>query len=86
VQDQPIRKPLGDESTTAERPVLCLLLQSPTPGPWSVQELTRELGNERLAVDAIVGLHAAGLVHRCHELVFPTRAAARFNELTRSPT
>ena len=33
------------------------------------------------AEDAIVGLNAAGLVHRIHEFVFPTRPAARFNQL-----
>ncbi len=86
MQDQPICKLAGDEPADTERNVLCLLLESPTPGPWSVDELTRELGNDLLAVDAIVGLHAAGLVHRCHELVFPTRAAVRFNEIARSTT
>ncbi len=83
MQDQPICKPAGDEPTNTERNVLCLLLESPTPGPWSVDELTRELGNELLAVDAIVGLHAAGLVHRCHELYsLPGRPCASTSSRT----
>jgi hypothetical protein len=34
-----------------------------------------------MTAHALVSLHAAGLVHRCREFVFPTRAAARFHQL-----
>lgn len=64
-----------------ERVVLALLLSSEGPGLWSVGELAQEVGSEVRAVDAVVGLHAAGLVHRCGEFVFVARAAARFGRL-----
>ena len=61
--------------------MLTLLLLSGPPAPWSVQEIAQAIGSELAAEDAIVGLHAAGLVHRIHEFVFPTRPAARFKQL-----
>jgi hypothetical protein len=63
--------------------VLALLLDAECLGPWSVQELAREIGCELAAADAVVGLHAAGLAHRCEGLVFPSRAASRFCQLLR---
>jgi len=64
----------GDE---VEREVLALLLESGLPGPWPVWEL----GSEFVAADAVMRLHAAGLVHLCHEFVWPTRPAARSPQL-----
>ena len=63
--------------------VLALLLDPEYRGPWSVEELAREVGCELLAAEAVVRLRAAGLVHRCQELVFPSRAASRFCQLLR---
>jgi hypothetical protein len=81
MQDQRSGMDVGLADDCVERVVLTLLLESKTPGPWSVQELARELGSELKATDAIASLHAAGLVHRCHEFVFVTRPAARFHQL-----
>jgi hypothetical protein len=82
MQDQPIDErrsdPIGDEP---ERLVLYLLLEGDGPPLWSVQELGREIGSELTAADAVVGLHASGLVHRLGEFVFATRTAARFQQL-----
>ena len=64
-----------------ERTVLALLLESKTPGQWSVDELAREIGGELETTDAIVRLRAAGLVHRCNEFVWVTRPAMRFHQL-----
>ena len=64
-----------------ELAVLTLLLDSRTPWLWSIEELARELGSELHATDAAASLHSAGLVHRCNEFVFATRAAARFSRL-----
>jgi hypothetical protein len=69
------------EFDQAERSVLELLLDPDVPGPWSTHELGVALGSEVQAADAIAALHAAGLVHRCHEFVFATRPAARCFEL-----
>lgn len=74
------------EETTADRldrrqrTVLMLLFSDPSP--WTVQELGCELGEERLAVDAVRELVGAGLVHRLvGEFVIPTRAARRADDL-----
>ncbi len=64
-----------------ERVVLTLLLESKTPGPWSVRELAQEIGSEVHAADAIARLNAAGLVHCCHEFVWATRPAWRLHQL-----
>jgi hypothetical protein len=61
---------------------LVLLLEFDLPGPWSVWELGLQLGSELAAADAVMRLHAAGLVHLCHEFVWPTRMAARSHQLT----
>lgn len=67
----------------AEFVVLALLLDRECPGPWSVQELAREVGCELLAAEAVVRLHAAGLAHRAGGFVWPSRAASRFSQLLR---
>ncbi len=63
--------------------VLSLLLDAESPGPWSLEELARAVGCESAAAEAVVGLHAAGLAHRCGAFVFATRAASRFCQLLR---
>lgn len=76
----------NDEETTGERldqrqkTVLMLLFSDPSP--WTVQELGRELGEERLAVDAVAELAGSGLVHRLDaDFVVPSRAARRADVL-----
>ena len=32
-------------------------------------------------IDGLASLHAAGLIHRCGDFVFATRAASRFDRL-----
>jgi hypothetical protein len=81
MQDQTKPNDVAAEFDQAERSVLELLLDPDVPGPWSVHELGVALGSEVRAADAIAALHAAGLVHRCHEFVFATRSAARCFEL-----
>jgi hypothetical protein len=65
----------------SELVVLTLLLSGAAPQLWSIDELARELGDELRTVDAVASLSAAGLVYRREELVFATRAAARFSHL-----
>jgi hypothetical protein len=81
MHDEPTQA--GSEPARSESAVMLMLLEMGHPWPWSMQEITRELGNELLAADAVVGLHAAGLVHRSGEFVFPTRSATRLRELNR---
>jgi hypothetical protein len=82
-----------------ERHVLLALMQDPFP--WTVAELARDMGKEgRWTEDAVAALDAAGLVHRFVvlrpagedqrgeervEVVIPTRAARRLDELQGGP-
>ena len=43
--------------------------------PWSVGELVLELRDPIGVEDALTRLHGVGLVHRCGEFVWATRAA-----------
>jgi HD-like signal output (HDOD) protein len=73
-----------DRATSVEHSelvLLTLLLDDSTQRLWSLDELARELGSELHAADAVASLFAAGLTHRCGELVLATRAAVRFSEL-----
>jgi hypothetical protein len=81
MQDQPIDVDVGRADDELEREVLALLLESRLPGPWSVWELGLQLGSEVAAADAVMRLHAAGLVHLCHEFVLASRPAARAHQL-----
>jgi hypothetical protein len=77
-----------DEQTAAdlgirtEKRALTLLLEDRLP--WSLAELSRELGtspDEDNAVDAVTALAGAGLIHRIGEFVFPSHAARRADEI-----
>jgi hypothetical protein len=88
----------GERLDQHERHVLLALIQDPFP--WTVAELARDMGKEgRWAEDAVAALDAAGLVHRFVvlrpvgedqreervEVVIPTRAARRLDELQGGP-
>jgi hypothetical protein len=81
MQDQPIGPDAEPTCDEAERVVLSLLLDSEFSGPWSMQELVREIGSELRVAVALLSLHGAGLVHRSQEFVWATHAAARFSQL-----
>jgi hypothetical protein len=81
-----------------EQHVLLALIHDPFP--WTVAELARDMGKEgRWTEDAVAALDAAGLVHRFvvlrptredqkeqrTEIVIPTRAARRLDELQGGP-
>ncbi|MGO8906685.1 MAG: hypothetical protein ACLQMH_13845 [Solirubrobacteraceae bacterium] len=81
MQDQPNPPGVTAELDRVEHAVLCLLMDPDAPELWSVAEVARAIGSEVDAVDALVSLHAAGLVHRCHEFVFATRPTIRLARL-----
>jgi hypothetical protein len=75
-------QPVGnDREEHLENVVLALLLDPHLPVLWSIDELARQLGDATDAADAVAHLRAAGLVHRCQDFVFATRAAAHFSRL-----
>jgi hypothetical protein len=84
MHDEPTQAASGGEPQCSESAVMLVLLHMGHPWPWSMSEIGRELGNELLAADAVAGLHAAGLVHRTGEFVFPTRTATRSQQLSRT--
>jgi len=49
--------------------------------PWAVRELVLEIGDQIEVEDALARLHGAGLVHRCGEFVWATRAALAANAI-----
>jgi hypothetical protein len=71
-----------EQEEMAQKGVLGLLLGSESQRPWSVAELERERGDHLGTVDAVASLHAAGLVHRCGEFVFASRAAVCMDGLS----
>jgi hypothetical protein len=79
MQDQP-NETVEEQGRRTEQTVLTLLL-SDGQSIWSVEELVSEIGRRLDVVDSVAALQAAGLVHRCHDFVFATRAALRFDEL-----
>jgi hypothetical protein len=81
MQDQPSAVDVEGADDEVEREVLERLLEPEIRGPWSVWELGLEIGNERAAAEAVMRLHAAGLVHLCHEFGWPTRPAAHLHRL-----
>jgi hypothetical protein len=81
MQDQPTQRDAAREFDVAERLVLDTLLDPDFPGPWTIQELGRAMGNEVEAADAVMGLDRAGLVHRIDQYVFASWPAARAMQL-----
>jgi hypothetical protein len=80
MQEQSISVSAEDQDRV-EHAVLDLLLSSDLPGLWSVQEVQREIGKPLAVSDCLAHLARTGLVHRCGEFVFPTRAAVRADQL-----
>jgi hypothetical protein len=77
MHDEPNRPTPQQETNLLENVVLHLLLDDPTPGLWSTDELAKAHGDPIATADALAGLHATGLVHRHREFVWPSRAATR---------
>jgi len=81
MHDQPSRPTPAEEQDQAEYVDLHLMLTDEIPGMWTVRELAQALRDELKTVDALCGLHAAGLVHRHGEFVWPSRTAGRAIQL-----
>jgi hypothetical protein len=84
MQDQTNPRDPAAELDQLERVVLHLMLDGETAGIWSEREVAQAVGGEAHAAYALVNLHADGLIHRCTEFVFATRAAVRLWQLEKS--
>ena len=71
MQDERIRD-VAEEEAKWDHAVLQLLAGE--SGPWSIDEVIREIGDRFAAEDAISRLYGAGLLHRLESFVFATRA------------
>ena len=63
------------------QPAILSMLVFHSERPWSVAEVEGEIGKGAETADALARLYAAGLVHRCGEFVFATRAAIHNDSL-----
>jgi hypothetical protein len=78
--DDDLDTPARDDGAAAA--IIGLLLAGDYHGPWTRDELERELSSSPIAVaDGLAALRAAGLIHIHDELVFSTRAARRMDKL-----
>lgn len=81
-ESEDIRSTAGEDATLESALLQLLLALHPTA--LTFEEIVRELGEEEDldAVErAVRDLDAAGLLRRSDNLVLPTRAALRFDEL-----
>jgi hypothetical protein len=69
------------DATVIEAGILDRLTDEHDQRPWSVQELARDIGHQLATVDAVANLEGLGLIHRCGDLVFPTRTVLRAQQL-----
>jgi hypothetical protein len=79
MQGQP-NETVEEQGRRTEQTILTLVL-SGGQRIWSVEELVSEIGRRLDVVDSLAALQAAGLVHRCQDFAFATRAALRFDEM-----
>ncbi|HYI99206.1 MAG TPA: hypothetical protein VEX36_05940 [Thermoleophilaceae bacterium] len=66
----------AEEEIAADGEILRMLLID-WRGPWTVDEIGRQMDSPVEAADGVTRLARAGLVHRLDRFVFPTRTAAR---------
>jgi hypothetical protein len=64
-----------------DQAVLQLLLAANQQRPWSQHEVVLEIGDEIEVADSLARLHGAGLVHRCAEFAWASRAAIQAERL-----
>jgi hypothetical protein len=63
-----------------ESAIHALLLVVDEQRPWSIYEVQREIGLSDVT-DALRSLEGRGLIHRCGEFVWATRAALAADEI-----
>jgi hypothetical protein len=73
-----------DDPEQIESDIFTMLVSHSDQRPWAVLEIEREIGSQNMVTESLWHLHAAGLIHRCGEFVWASRAALKANELRRS--
>jgi hypothetical protein len=72
MQDKGI-SPCVEQDETFDRAIMGLLLGQ-YHGLWKIEEIEREIGDPICVQDSVARLHAAGLIHRLEDFVFPSVA------------
>ena len=65
----------ASRSRDAEAAILVLITDPASPGPWTIDELEREIGDGVETIDAIGQLRRDGLVRQMDDVIWPTRTA-----------
>jgi len=75
------RVSLRDKDAQVEQAMLATLVSTEGHRPWSVHEMELEIGEHIAVIDGLRHLQSAGLIHRCHDFVWATRAAIVAEEM-----
>jgi hypothetical protein len=70
---------VADDEGSIDAALLELLIHSENSRPWSIDEITREIGFE--TTDSLNRLYGYGVIHRLDGFVWATRAAIAANYL-----
>ncbi len=81
MQDQPTPD-VAEEDRISESAIFGLISAPDEQRPWSVDEIAREMGDSNATEDGLARLYGAGLIHRCGEFVWATRAALRAEQIS----
>jgi hypothetical protein len=74
--------PRRDESLDqVESAIHAMLVVADEQRPWSVHEVELEIGDPAGVEDALTRLHATGLMHRCGDFVWASRAAIAASQI-----
>lgn len=79
--DESERLPAHENPGQIEQAIFCTLVSSQEQRPWSVREMEMELGSPIAVEDSLRRLQAGGLIHRCGDFVWATRAAILADEV-----
>jgi hypothetical protein len=78
MHDEDTRTP-AERENASDSVILLLLLQETFAGPWAVEEIERELGEN--PADGLRRLYGAGLIHRHEGFVWASRAAVKADDI-----
>jgi hypothetical protein len=71
----------GETLANYESAIHALLIADESQRPWSIHEVTLEMDDAGATTDALRSLQGFGLIHRCGDFVWPTRAAVAADQI-----
>jgi hypothetical protein len=75
------RLPANENPGQIEQAIHGLLIYREEQRPWSIHEIELELGSSLAVEDSLRRLQGVGLLHRCGEFVWASRAALAADEI-----